>query len=66
MNNKFRLYEEAGVREYWIIEPADKFVLVYVLRDGEFIGLRPVTEQQALNSSILPGLDLDLTALFAE
>ncbi len=66
MNTKFRLYEEAGVPEYWVIEPVSKFLLVYVLRDGEFIGLRPVTEDYALTSTVLPGLNLDLKALFAE
>ena len=65
MDNKFRLYEEAGVREYWIVEPDDKFVLVYVLRDGEFVGLRPRTENVPLTSTILPGLTIDLAAVFA-
>jgi Uma2 family endonuclease len=66
MNNKFRLYEEAGVREYWILEPADRFVLVYVLRDGEFVGLRPVTDEMPLTSIVLPGLALDLGVVFAD
>ncbi len=66
MDNKFRLYEEAGVREYWIVEPDDKFVLVYVLREGEFVGLRPRTESVPLTSTILPGLTIDLAAVFAE
>lgn len=66
MDNKFRLYEEAGVREYWIVEPNDKFVLVYVLRDGEFVGLRPCTETVPLTSTILPGLTIDLAVVFAE
>jgi Uma2 family endonuclease len=66
MDNKFRLYEEAGVREYWIVEPADKFVLVYALRDDEFVGLRPYTEDYPLRSALLPGLSIDLAALFAE
>jgi Uma2 family endonuclease len=66
MNNKFRLYEEAGVLEYWIIEPQNKYVLVYVLRDGEFVGLRPVTDDQPLTSALFPGLTIDLAAVFAE
>ncbi len=66
MNNKFRLYEEAGVREYWVVEPADKFVLIYVLRDGEYIGLRPATDEYPINSTVLPGLTIDLEAIFAE
>jgi Uma2 family endonuclease len=66
MDSKFRLYEAAGVREYWIIEPEDKFVLVYVLRDSEFIGLRPATEETPLTSAVLPGLRIDLAAVFAD
>jgi Uma2 family endonuclease len=66
MDNKFRLYEEAGVREYWIVEPTDKFVLVYALREGEFIGLRPYTEDWPLTSALFPGLIIDLAAVFAE
>ncbi len=66
MANKFRLYEEAGVHEYWIVEPEDKFVLVYVLRNEEFVGLRPYTEDSPLTSAILPGLSIDLAALFAD
>jgi Uma2 family endonuclease len=66
MNNKFRLYEEAGVREYWVVEPEDKFVLVYVLREGEFVGLRPCTDEYPLTSTVLPGLSIDLAAVFAE
>jgi Uma2 family endonuclease len=66
MNNKFRLYEEAGVREYWIVDTEDKFVLVYVLRNGEFIGLRPYNEEVPLTSTVLPGLTIDLAVVFAE
>ncbi len=27
-NEKYNLYEEAGVREYWIVQPVDKVVNV--------------------------------------
>ena len=65
-DNKFRLYEEAGVCEYWIVDPTDRFVLVYVLREGEFIGLQPVSENKPLTSTVLPGLTIDLAGVFAE
>ena len=66
MSNKFRLYEEAGVREYWVVEPQDRFVLIYVLRGEEFVGLRPATEDQPLTSTVLPGLTIDLATVFAD
>lgn len=34
MNQKFTLYEEAGVLEYWIVQPSEECVLQYVLING--------------------------------
>ena len=33
---KFRAYERAGVREYWIVNPDARSVEVHYLRDGRF------------------------------
>jgi Uma2 family endonuclease len=33
---KFELYQAHGVREYWIVDPANRLVEVYVLVDGAF------------------------------
>ena len=33
---KFDLYEENEVREYWIVSPGDRSVTVYVLKDGRY------------------------------
>ena len=34
--HKKDVYERCGVREYWIVNPADKTVEQYLLRDGRF------------------------------
>ena len=34
LNDKFFLYEEADVREYWIVHPKDRFVHVFLLQDN--------------------------------
>lgn len=66
MREKFRVYEEAGVREYWLVNPGDKTVLVYVLDEaGIFIGLAPVTLEDPLRASIFPELVIDLREVFA-
>lgn len=63
MNEKFELYEEAGVREYWLVEPNDEVVLIYVLNEKEqYIGLRPATE--VVQSAIFPELSIDLVNVF--
>jgi Uma2 family endonuclease len=34
--NKFNLYEENGVREYWIVDPDSKSVKTYILKDEKY------------------------------
>lgn len=33
---KRRIYESAGVREYWLVHPGDRTVLVYLLENGSY------------------------------
>ena len=66
MREKYSLYEAAGVREYWLIQPESETVLPYILNDeGTFIGLQPVTAQDKLTSHAFPELTLDLAEIFA-
>jgi Uma2 family endonuclease len=64
MKNKFEIYEEAGVREYWLVEPNDKVVLIYILVDNIYQGLAPVTEEDLLKSTIFEGLEVPLKEIF--
>ncbi len=61
---KFNLYEEAGVLEYWIIEPQDKILFVYTLQNGKFIGLPPQTYGQDIKSPLFPELKIALEDVF--
>ncbi|GGH44156.1 Uma2 family endonuclease [Dyadobacter endophyticus] len=63
MHNKFELYQESGVREYWLVEPSQNAVLVYVLdKTGKYVGLQPAVE--SVQSSIFPELKIDLEKIF--
>ncbi|KQS31139.1 Uma2 family endonuclease [Dyadobacter sp. Leaf189] len=63
MDNKFTLYEECGVREYWLVEPAENAVFMYVLNEeGKYIGRKPAISK--LTSSIFPELTIDLEEVF--
>lgn len=65
MREKFSVYEESGVREYWLVNPLDRMVLIYVLNaQGKYIGLAPVTEDDQLQASIFPELQINLQEVF--
>ena len=64
MGIKFDLYEENGVKEYWIVEPAEKSIFIYVLQNERFIGLKPLIEDDKMMSPLFPALDFDVREIF--
>jgi Uma2 family endonuclease len=65
MQSKYEVYEENGVKEYWIVYPEAKSINVFVLNEHEkFIGLRPHTEGDILTSILFPELKVDLNEVF--
>ena len=63
-DTKFRLYEEAGVQEYWMVEPEEKLVFIYTLQNGIYIGLKPFSEGEIINSPRFPELKIEVEAIF--
>lgn len=67
VREKFDLYEESGVREYWLVLPEEEMVYVYILNEeGKFIGLRPLDGVGQLTSTIFPDLTIDLGPVFQQ
>ncbi len=68
LNEKFDVYEEAGVKEYWVVHPTEQTVLVYTLNtDGKYQGLlKPYVRNQKIKPSTLPGLIIDLSDIFEQ
>ncbi|MGJ7030534.1 Uma2 family endonuclease [Niabella hirudinis] len=64
MGIKFDLYEESGVKEYWLVEPQDKVVLVYLLKEGKYVGLKPFTEDNEISSALFPDLKFKVSDIF--
>lgn len=65
MNVKFKLYEECGVKEYWIIQPQERSILIYVLDNKKYVGLAPFTEGTDAAGCLFPDLVLPVDAVFA-
>ncbi len=67
MKDKFELYQEAGVLEYWIVSPIEETVQVWKLTDeGYYIGLPPKVEDDHMTTPIIPNLTIDLTDVFVD
>ena len=66
-NYKFNLYEKAGVREYWIVNPKTKITNVFILQpDGIYdLGTEYESHQKA-PVSIFEGLEIELSEIFED
>ncbi|WP_234028443.1 Uma2 family endonuclease [Lentibacillus sp. Marseille-P4043] len=62
---KFNKYEQAGVKEYWIVEPLEKIVSVFILQENQHYG-RPdlYTDEDQVQVSIFDELAIDLRLVF--
>ncbi|WP_066370528.1 Uma2 family endonuclease [Neobacillus fumarioli] len=62
---KFNKYEQAGIKEYWIVEPVEKIVSVFTLQENQRFG-RPdmYTEEDKVKVSIFDDLIIDLYLAF--
>ncbi|NOS93010.1 MAG: Uma2 family endonuclease [Cyclobacteriaceae bacterium] len=65
---KFEVYEEAGVREYWVIHPTEQTLMIYTLNEnGKYEGmLKPYIRTDQVSSIILPDLKINLEEIFPE
>ncbi|GHU00135.1 hypothetical protein FACS1894142_8230 [Spirochaetia bacterium] len=60
---KFNYYLDAGVREYWVIDPDTQTVQVHVLKDGHFVSTI-YKKDDTIPVSILPDLGIDLKSIW--
>ncbi len=64
IHEKFNLYEEFGVSEYWIVDPAGQIVDKFVLENEKYQLKGKFTVGDTVSVHTLPGLEIDLTEIF--
>ena len=64
MDTKFDLYQENEVKEYWIVDPFQKTILVYVLENQRYIGMKPYHEDSKIVSPTFPELKVTVKKVF--
>ena len=64
MKDKYELYQEQGVSEYWVVRPEEQNIHIYVLKDGQYIGIAPVVEGDTITSIKFPALSFSTAGLY--
>lgn len=61
---KRELYEENGVKEYWVIYPKEEIVEVFTLAEGKYNLPQTYVNLDKIQVHTLPGLEIDLKEVF--
>ncbi len=64
LRHKKKVYERAGVREYWIVDPMEKSIEVYENQTGGFKLKERAEGKGRVSSTVLEGFSLDLEGVF--
>jgi Uma2 family endonuclease len=67
MKIKYELYEESGVKEYWVVYPYEENLLQFVLNDKQKYELNSIyVTNDVLTSTLFPDLRVNLEEIFLE
>ena len=64
MKEKLELYQESGVKEYWIVDPGNRYVHVYRLGKAGYGQPAIHEEPSVVTSATCPGLSVPLSEVF--
>jgi len=64
-NEKFNLYEENGVKEYWLVNPEGKSIQIFHLENGEYQEFETLEEKEEIvTSKLFPELQFPMNEVF--
>ncbi|WP_028308165.1 Uma2 family endonuclease [Desulfitibacter alkalitolerans] len=61
---KMRIYQKAGVRYYWLVDPEEKTMECFALKDGLYALIAAALEEDVLEHPDFPGLTIKLGPLW--
>jgi Uma2 family endonuclease len=61
---KFNHYQKAGVKEYWIVDPSNEYIEVFLLQDHQFISSGFYTKEDSIKVSMFEDFTIDLKNIF--
>jgi Uma2 family endonuclease len=67
LHEKYFLYEKSGIKEYWIVYPAERSLTIFTLTEkGVYLASKPLTRGDRVVSTVIPGLLIDLDEIFPD
>ena len=65
LQTKRREYAQAGIPEYWIVDPEDERITVLVLKDERYAVYGEFGKGEVARSSLLPGFEVSVDEVWA-
>jgi Uma2 family endonuclease len=65
MERKLKLYQEAGVKEYWVVDPENNGLTVYRFQESAILTYT-LKRDSSVTVGIFPDLNINLKQVFAE
>ncbi len=61
---KFALYQKAKVQEYWVVDPVNQYVRVFLLQGDQYQEISFFDRNERVTVTTFPALDIDLSRVF--
>jgi Uma2 family endonuclease len=63
---KKTLYEQFGIPEYWIVDPANRTIEIFVLKKGGYQLSSFASEKGTITSTVIAGFAIELSEIMPE
>lgn len=64
LKDKFEIYQEAGIPEYWIVDPDREDIIIYTLLKDVYVGSAPYCTGDNLRSKAIQGFEIEVSRIF--
>ena len=61
---KYQLYEKAGVKEYWLVDPINHSVEIHLLNDAQYKFHGVFTQDDTVSVNLFPDFQINLNKIF--